>query len=102
MKKGVMKVSEYKDFVYYRIACGCLSDRHDASLIFENDDGLVSITLSQTLRSKNINRFKLLFKLLFTGKVELEGDFILTENNVDGFIEALEEGKKMYTGKEIK
>ena len=94
MKRGVMKVAEHKDFSYYRIACGCLSNRHDAELVFENEDGIVSITLSQKLRTKVINRFKLMFQLLFTGKVELESDFILTDNNVDGFIEELKEGKE--------
>ena len=35
-----------------------------------------------------------MFQLLFTGKVELESDFILTEDNADGFIKALKEGKE--------
>jgi len=33
-------------------------------------------------------------KMIFTGYVELECDFIMTEEQINGFIEALEEGKR--------
>ncbi len=44
--------------------------------------------------TKMWSRIKLACKVMFTGYVELEGDFLIQEEeHLDGFIEALQEGR---------
>ena len=103
-----MKTEEFKDAVYYRVACSCGSDEHDVTLELEKDSVFEDLTLTfykkiyytshwkPNFFSRLWIRIKGVIKLLFTGYIELESDFILQgEEHIDSFIKALEEGKHL-------
>jgi hypothetical protein len=104
-----MKTDEFKDSIYYRIACGCGSNDHDLTIEFEYDKDLpdmVSLNLYKKLvwtshygTGNFITRFwKRItgaLKVLFLGYIEVEESLILRdEGHIDSFIKALEEGKQ--------
>jgi hypothetical protein len=104
-----MKIDEFKDSIYYRIACGCGSNDHDTTIEFEYDKdlpGMVFINFHKKLvwsshygTGNFITRFwKRItgaLKILFLGYIEVEESLILRDKeHIDGFIEALEEGKR--------
>jgi hypothetical protein len=107
ISKNVMKTNEFDDSIYYRAACSCNSSEHDVTIEFERDEEIPSMIFLNFY--KNIGwcshwgdlnwfqqiwkRIKCSFLMLFTGYVELEESFILTEDNIEPFIEALIEGK---------
>jgi len=107
INKNVMKTSEFDDAIYYRVACSCGSDEHDVTIEFEKDDKIPSMIflnfhkrLGWCSRWGTLNIFERFwkritgsFKMLFTGYIEVEESFILSEDNIDPFIEALKEGK---------
>ena len=110
ISQKVMKTHEFNDSIYYRAACSCGSDEHDVTIEFEKDEGIPSMIFLNFHKKiawcshwgDNLNiferawkRIKCSFLMLFTGYVELEESFILQEEeNIDGFIEALIEGKE--------
>lgn len=109
ISKNVMKTHEFKDSVFYRASCDCGSNEHDVSIEFEHDKeipGMIFLNFYKTIAWAshwgNLNwfqriwkRIKCSFTILFTGYIELEESFILQEeSNIDGFIEALNEGKE--------
>lgn len=105
----VMKLDEFKDSVYYRVACGCGSDEHGTTIEVEYDKdlpGMVFVNFYKRLvwsshwGNYNIaerfwKRIKGALKILFLGYIEVEESLILRDKeHIDGFIEALEEGKQ--------
>ena len=105
-----MKTNEFKDSIFYRVACDCGSDEHDIHMEFENDPeipGFIFLNFYKKLVwssywgdndkwYKNFwLRIKGATKMIFKGYVEVEESFILRgEEHIDSFIEALEEGKQ--------
>jgi len=113
IEKNVMKVDEYKDSITFRIACDCGDPEHDTTIDFEKDKDLptmyfmtISKNMAWSCYWKNNNWFdaqwrklKAIFKLFFTGYIELGDDFIIKgEEHIDSFIKALEEGKRHMKG----
>lgn len=110
-----MKLHEFDDSIYYRAACSCADNEHDVTIEFEIDKEIPSMIFLNFHKKiawcshwgDNLNffgrvwkRIKCSFLMLFTGYVELEESFILQdEENIDGFIEALIEGKEYVKGK---
>jgi len=107
ISKNVMKTFEFDDSIYYRVACHCGTDGHDITIEFEKDDKVPSMiflnfykNLSWCSRWGKLNIFQRFWnrltgalKMLFTGYIEVEESFILSEDNIEPFIEALKEGK---------
>lgn len=105
-----MKTNEFKDAIFYRVACDCGSDEHDLHFEFENDPEIPQMIFLNFYKKllwssywgdndkwyKNFwLRIKGATKMIFTGYVEVEESFILRgEKHIDSFIEALEEGKQ--------
>lgn len=113
----IMKRSEFIDHpepvIYYKADCACGSSECSLILELEYDKyiGDISLTIYNDLAYcswwyiKNETKFyffkdiyrrvKGALKLLFTGKIRLEGNFIFSDiDQIDAFINALEEGKK--------
>lgn len=110
--KKVMKLDEFKDAVFYRVACDCTSSDCDLTFEMEWDEEFDMITLGMYedlrwsshwvdydkfgwwWRDKWL-RLKVALRVLFTGYIKVEGWLILQgEEHVGTFIEALQEGKK--------
>ena len=108
INKNVMKTNEFEDSIYYRVACSCGSNDHDITIEFEKDQDIPSMIFLNFYKNiawcshwGNLNIFERAWKritcslkMLFTGFVELEESFILSEDNIESFIKALIEGKE--------
>ena len=104
--KNVMKVGYRGDSIYYKIGCDCMSSDCDLLLELETEDKMMFLTMYQKLTwtsdffhgnwFKDIwTRIKVVSRLLFLGHVEVTGGLVIKgEEHIDGFIEALKEGKK--------
>ena len=101
----VMKTIEGKDYVFYEVACACGSPDHNLILemVYDKDIKMVSLTMYQKLYRqywgnvwyKNLyKRIKASLRLLFTGKIETEGELLIKgRGHINDFIKALIEGK---------
>jgi hypothetical protein len=115
ISKNVMKTNEFEDSIYYRAACDCGSNEHDVTIEFERDNDIPSMIFLNFYKKiawsshwGNLNwfsqiwkRIKCSLKILFTGYVELEETFILSENNIEYFIKALIEGEEYLKNKKV-
>ncbi len=115
ISKNVMKTDEFKDSIYYRAACNCGSNEHDVTIEFKIDKDIPSMLFLNfhkntawsssdwgklNLISSIWRRVKCSLRMLFTGYVELEESFIIQgEEDIDAFIDALKEGKKLIKKK---
>ena len=110
-----MKLNEFDDSIYYRVACDCGSSEDDVTIEFEFDKSCPEFIFLNFHKNVMWNsnwgksnwiqrawrRITCSLKMLFTGNIELEESFILKdESNIDGFIEALVEGKNRMKNKE--
>lgn len=116
ISKNVMKTHEFEDSIFYRASCSCGADEHDIMIEFEvkkDMPGYIFLNFYKKVawcsNWKTGNWFVKLYKritcalrILFTGYIEVEETFILEDDvNIDGFIEALVEGK-LYMKQKIK
>ena len=103
-----MKLAEWDNSTMYRVACECTDQEHDITLDLEYDSDVNMIFLNmyknlrwcsykgcdQNFFSEIWCRIKTALKMIFTGYIEVNCDFILREDQINGFMEALEEGKR--------
>ena len=90
---GVMKIGEYEDAVFYRVMCDCRDYEHDVRIEIEHDDfNYLTLRFYVTIvwnwwADKGLwgwvenkwRRFKAAIRLLFTGWIDLEADFLLKD-----------------------
>ena len=102
----VMKIDEFDDSVFYRIACACGSKDHSFELWLEYDKDINDITLmiEKTMYwkyqyalspwyEKIYRRLFAGLKLIFGGCLKMEADVLfMDKKHIEGFIEALQEG----------
>lgn len=52
--RGISKVAEYPDSIFYRATCSCLDNRHDQTLILDVDreDGLIHLSIHSDIWTK--------------------------------------------------
>lgn len=104
IEKNVMQLYEYKDMIVYRVSCECGSKECDMTLELEKDHDMIFLNIYKNLHldtsweERNFFkglwlRIKYALKILFVGRVTVEESFIMKENQINGFIKALEEGK---------
>ena len=99
----VMKVEDFRDSCFYRLACDCGTCSHDLEVEVELDkDGILWVFLSgnHTVADwwhhpgwfrQMWKRIKLTFRLLFTGWFESNGEFlVLQEKHLDSIISFLQ------------
>jgi hypothetical protein len=114
ISKNIMKTDEFEDSIFYRAACSCGSNEHDITIEFEIDEETPSMLFLNFYKNivwcpswVNLNliqrigsRIACSLKMLFTGYIELHESFIIEgEDDINDFIEALEEGKTYITKK---
>jgi len=113
-----MKTHEFDDAVFYRVACQCGDQKCDLVLEIEYDKECESINLNMSkLLAASAhwgrdwdyfdfirvwgNKVKLCLKIIFKGYIEVsETTMIQGEEHINGFISALQQGKKFIVGKE--
>jgi len=104
----VLKVGEFGDkdpSIYYKVICSCTDNRDTLDIVLDHDWDCITLTLSQKLvwsshwgmypwYERIWYRITSCIKMLFMGYTNVEGSVMLQgEEHVQGFIDALEEGK---------
>lgn len=114
ISKNVMQLHEFEGSVWYRLVCQCGSPRCDLTIELENDRDVSSVYLNfykhlawssywgdDNKWYKNFwLRIKCSLRVLFTGYVKVEESFLMQEEQIDGFIQALKEGREKLEGQE--
>lgn len=102
----IMGVGKFDNCIMYRAECGCGHKDHDIVLGMEIDDNTISLNFCQKLEStlhwedytffkRQWEKLKTCFKLMFFGWIQVESYFLMTEEEqINGFIKALEDGRK--------
>lgn len=110
--KYIMKLNTYNNksdiSAWYKTSCACGSDNHDCTIVLEKDkEHPVDVSMvfykkiswadyygKSNIIARMLKRIQCSLKILFTGYIELEEDFIFhNEQHIDNFIEAMKEGK---------
>lgn len=88
---GIMLQKDYGDMKVYRIACSCDTPDHDITLMVEADDLFVTVRMYSTLTTNfwSISRWKHIFKILFTGKTEIECTTLLSQTQSESLSQLL-------------
>jgi hypothetical protein len=106
IEKSVMKIHETKNCVMYRLECDCRSPECDLILDLERDeDGFVFLNLYKDLEwasywgddpwyTRIWRRITCSIRVLFKGYIKVEGTFVMREDQLDGFMKALKEGRE--------
>lgn len=102
----IMQTHDFDDCLFYRIACDCTDENHDVEVEVEFDKyGFLWVFLRGHLIVADWwnhygffgtiwKRIKLTLRLLFTGWFEINGEFLLLdENHIDSIISFLHEIK---------
>lgn len=118
MSLRVMKLDEFADSIYFRVACQCGEQNCDLVLEMEYDKTLDSINIHIY---KNLvasahwgidwnhfdfirvlwNKIKICWTIITKGHMQVsEETMIQGEEHIDNFIAALQQGKKFIVGKE--
>lgn len=118
MSLRVMKLDEFADSIYFRVACQCGEQNCDLILDLDYDKDFNAINLHMY---KNLaasahwgmdwdhfdfirvlwNKIKMCWTLITKGYIQVsEETMIQGEEHIDNFIKALQQGKKFIVGKE--
>ena len=110
-KKGVNLLHQFDKCLYYNIECDCGNKSCGTTMTVECDTefGLIELHFYKDVQFDHwvysepgiINYFKRLayrwkkiIKLIFTGTISLESDFVLIDiDHINNFIEAMQEGR---------
>lgn len=102
---NIAKTAEYDDAIFYKAVCDCMCDDHNQTLHLEYDKkfNLMTLDLCNNVCyndwvggswfRKMWRRMTASVKLLFTGEIELTGEFIFNgEPAIKDYIKALNSG----------
>jgi hypothetical protein len=111
---ALMKMKEWEDAVYYRVACDCGSDDHDMSIWAETNGvhdcyeiRFGTMMVANTYRTRfyskwlqwlnvPVDRVAIALRVLFTGRVEMHHEFVLGKENVQGLRVALQDIERKF------
>jgi hypothetical protein len=108
----IMKTNEFKDAVFYRIACDCGSPDHDMGLEIEFDEyPMMTLHIYKDLEASTYwgqpnwfqrqwKKIKFSLRLFFTGYIKVQEELLIQdEEHIDSLIQALQEGKEILKKK---
>jgi len=112
ISKGVMKTNEWGNLVMYRAMCSCGDTDHDITISFEYDKECNEMELffykkidwctnwSDPWYKNAWRRIRDSLKMLFTGWIELEADFLIQDiDHIDNIITAMIDGRVLMRRK---
>lgn len=100
--RNIAVTSEYSDAVFMRATCECTSPDHDHSIVVEVEDFSVSVTIysdlewaqysrsDETALQHYFRRLKNALKYLFTGRVAVSSEFLMTEKSAREYAAAIQ------------
>ena len=117
ISKRIAELNRLDDLIIYRAICSCSQEKHDLTIHLEKDtefdlllltfyvnlsiDEYFSLWEKDNFKGKLKKfihilwiRIKLSLKVLFTGYIEIEQEFIIDDKDqIDSLVKSLEEGK---------
>jgi len=114
----VMRLEEFDDAIYYRVACQCGNQDCDLMLELDYDKefGSINLHMYKKLAASadwgnywehfdfirvGWNKIKMCWTIITKGYIEISEDTMISdEEHIDNFIVALQQGKKFIIGKE--
>ena len=89
--QGIMLDYDYKSSKSFRVPCDCNEPDHTQDIWVEADTGTVVVTLftTQDTVSNKVSRWRAIWKLLTTGRIEYHVETVLTEQQALNYCEAL-------------
>lgn len=103
----VEELDAYKDCIFYKTSCFCYDNNHDLTFSLECDEDIKMLIMSFEVNGpapycydwdnpwhvRTLNRIKLSWKVLFTGRITYSESFIFRgEKHIRDLISALYEG----------
>lgn len=90
--EGILLHRDYGDAQQYTITCECCSTDCTHQVWVEADDTGISVTTYTQQKTKwwELNRFKIIWRLLTRGYVEYEASIIMTEQQALNYARVLE------------
>jgi hypothetical protein len=99
----IMKINEFDDAVTFRASCNCTDRRHDMTIDIEADKEMGDIILhfyidlesnvywgGKSLLKRIVKKITYVLRLIFTGRIEMENDFILdSKKQIEDFISTI-------------
>jgi hypothetical protein len=105
ISENIMKIGEGPEHIIYRSDCGCGSNDHSQTLFLDLDEdfGLgmrlyadIDVPIyygNGNMFSRAWLRVKYAFRLLFTGNIHMESDFLFRgAGHIEDYITALQQG----------
>lgn len=88
---GILKTNDFGDSIWYYVPCDCTDDSHAHSIEVEADDVGVTINIYTTQTNKfwSLSKWKAIWNLLVTGRVEFQSTTILREQQALNYAKAL-------------
>lgn len=89
--EGIYKSHDWGDTVMYNVPCVCGDEDHTHAVWVEADDSGVTVSTSTTQQTKwwELNRFKIIWTLLTTGRIEYQASLVMTEQQTLNYVETL-------------
>jgi hypothetical protein len=93
---GILKRNEWGNSKCYQIVCECHEPDHDHNIWIEADETGITVTTYTQQKTKwwEINRFKIIWKLLTKGYAEYEANIIMSEQQALNYAETLKRAIK--------
>jgi hypothetical protein len=94
MTKNICKIDEFDESIFFKAICGCSDDEHNQTLILENDEYCVNLSIHTQLYSKHyLSKWQLIWKVLTNGYISLDTEFIFEDaESIKSYIAALQNG----------
>lgn len=106
ISNNVMKLKEFKESVYYRVGCDCMEPSCDLTMEFEFDEDCKDILFlnfhqdlvwdpyyhHEYMIVRFWRRIKCSLRMLFKGRVEVQGGLVMRKEHMKGLQEAIKEG----------
>lgn len=90
--EGILLHRDYGDAKMYTITCECCSTDHTHQVWVEAEDIGVTVTTFTTQKTRwwDLNRWKIIWRMLTRGYIEYEASIIMTEQQALSYAKALE------------
>lgn len=91
---GVAKLTDYEDYVGYRVECECTDPDHAIYAYVEKEPDMNAVTLTHYVTAETPitnfwGRIKMATQILFTGRVKYEASAILQEEAATNYAYAI-------------
>ena len=94
--EGILLHKDYGDAKYYTVSCECYSTDCAHTVCIEAEDTGIVVTTYTQQKTKwwELNRFKIIWRLLTRGYVEYEASIIMSQQQASNYAAVLQSASK--------